>query len=111
MTFSFNSFSRIIFKPDHLFVNILNYECFVDQFKKIENNPSIIEIKRNVTADRKFSFEKVGFYEMEKLIQALNNKKAGVHLNIPTSILKKLRVIVQPLMEIWNNKIVDGKTS
>ena len=78
--------------------------------KKFENHPSIIEIKRNVTVDEVFSFEKVGVYEMEKLVQGLNNKKAGVHLNIPVSILKKVkRVIVQPLVAIWNNEIVTGK--
>ena len=56
--------------------------------KKFENHPSIIEIKRNVTVDKIFSFEKVGIYEMEKIVQGLNNKKAGVHLNIPISLLK-----------------------
>ena len=41
----------------------------------------------------------------------MNNKKTGIHLGIPTSILKKVkRVIVQPLREIWNNEIVNGKT-
>ena len=75
--------------------------------KKFENHPSIIEIKRNVTVDKKFSFEKVGGYEMEKLVQGLNHKKAGVHLYIPVSILKKVKgVIVQPLVTIWNNEIV-----
>ena len=43
--------------------------------KKFKNHPSIMESKTNVITDRKFSFEKVGFNEMEKLIQALNNKK------------------------------------
>ena len=41
----------------------------------------------------------------------LKTKKASTFMNIPVKQLKQvIDVIVEPLMQIWNNEIVDNKT-
>ena len=76
--------------------------------KKFESHPSIIDIKGKVTVENKFSFSKVGTGDIELEVKSLKTKKASTFMNIPSKQLKQVAdVIVEPLMQIWNNEIVD----
>ena len=78
--------------------------------KKFENHPSIIDIKDNVTIENKFSFSKVGIGDVELEVKSLKTKKATMFMNIPSKLLKQVvDIIVEPLMQIWNNEIIDNQ--
>ena len=78
--------------------------------KRFENHPSIIEIKEKVTVKAKFSFLKVEISDIRTEIRNLDTKKAGTFLNISANQLKQVEdVIVEPLMQIWNNEIIDNE--
>ena len=77
--------------------------------KKFESHPSIIYINEKVTVENKFSFSKVRICDMVLEIRNLKTKKASTFMNIPTKQLKKdTEIIEEPLMQIWNNEIVDN---
>ena len=78
--------------------------------KKFESHPSIISIKDNVSVISKFSFSKVNKFDIESEIKSLKPNKASTFFNIPAKQLKQVvRVIVDPLKEIWNNEVIDNK--
>ena len=61
-----------------------------------------------MTVGTKFSFSKVGIGDIELEVKCLKTKKASTFMNIPTKYLKQaVKIIVEPLMQIWNNEIVD----
>ena len=77
--------------------------------KKFESHPSIIDIKEKVSVETKFSFGKVGIRDIELEVGNLKTKKASTFMNIPVRHMKQvIEIIVEPLMQIWNNEIVDG---
>ena len=78
--------------------------------KKFEVHPSIIQIKEIVAVETSFSFSKVGIGDIEFEVKSLKTKKASTFMNIPAKRLKQVvEIIVEPLMQIWNNEIVDGR--
>ena len=78
--------------------------------KKFESHPSIISIKDNVSVISKFSFSKVNKFDIESEIKSLKPNKASTFLNIPAKQLKQVvRVIADPLKDIWNNEVIDNK--
>ena len=78
--------------------------------KKFGHHPSILDIKRNVSIETKFSFTEVGLDEMITEINNLNAKKAGTFMNIPVNILKEsVDIVAQPLTDIWKFEIIMGR--
>ena len=78
--------------------------------KKFGHHPSIIDIKKNVTITKKFSFTEVGITEMITEINNLDAKKAGTFKNIPVKILKEaVDIVAQPLTDIWKFEVVLGR--
>ena len=74
---------------------------------KFKDHPSILEIKKHVVNDAKFSFSRVTEKEMIKQIEVLNTKKSGTFMNIPTQKLKDAKEeIAKPLTLIWNEQIL-----
>ena len=55
-----------------------------------------------------FSFSNVSIGDIELEIRSLKTKKTSTFMNIPTKQLKQvIDIIVEPLMQIWNNEIID----
>ena len=78
--------------------------------KKFEVHPSIIDINEKVDVEEKFSFSKVNLCDIEFELKNLNTKKATTFMNIPAKVLKQVKDIIgEPLMQIWNNEIIDNK--
>ena len=78
--------------------------------KKVESHPSILAIKNNVEVNATFSFSKVTTKDMLSKIKQLNPRKSGTFINIPTSLLKKVKdVDAEPLAKIWNTEIISNK--
>ena len=78
--------------------------------KKFETHPSIIDIKEKVIVENKFSFSKVGIGDIQFEVRSLKTKKAGTFMDIPSKLLKQVAdIIVEPLMQIWNNEIIDNQ--
>ena len=100
-----------IIENRYLITETNNEKCDVNEaITKFKNHPSIINIKDNVTTEIEFSFSNVNIDEMKLEIKCLNGKKAGTFMNIPTKQLKQVTdIICQPLMNIWNNEIVQNK--
>ena len=74
---------------------------------KFKDHPSILEIKKHVVNDAKFSFSRVTEKEMIRQIEVLNTKKSGTFMNIPTQKLKDAKEeIAKPLTLIWNEEIL-----
>ena len=70
--------------------------------KKFGHHPSIIDIKRNVTVESKFTFTAVDVAEMKAEINNLNVKKSGTFMNIPVKLLKDaVDIVAQPLTDIF----------
>ena len=60
--------------------------------------------------ESEFSFSKVGINDIEIEVKTLKTKRASTFMNIPAKQLKKVAdIIVEPLMQIWNNEVVDSK--
>ena len=78
--------------------------------KKFENHPSIIDIKRMVDLDiNLFCFFKISEADIKQELQSLKTGKASTFMSIPTKHLKQVvDIIVEPLVEIWNNEIIDN---
>ena len=77
--------------------------------KKFDNHPSIIDIKRMVDLDSKFCFFKISGADIKQELQGLKTGKASTFMSIPTKHLKQVvDIIVEPLVEIWNNEIIDN---
>ena len=63
-----------------------------------------------IIVETKFSFTEVSITDIELEVRDLKTKKATTFVNIPTKILKQaIKVIVEPLMQIWNNEIISNK--
>ena len=78
--------------------------------QKFQHHPSIIDIKKHVIVDEKFSFWSVDAEEMTDEICKLNEKKAGTFMNIPVKILKEaVDIVAEPLSQIWKMEIIEGK--
>ena len=78
--------------------------------KKIENHPSILNIKELIDIDTKFSFSKLNNADIEHELKSLKTGKATTFLNIPVKQLKQvIEIIVDPLTEIWNMEVIDNK--
>ena len=79
----------------------------MDAVKTYESHPSIIEIKRHIVVDTKFTFSPVTIEDIHGEFKALNIRKATRHMNIPTKQLKEVMDIVdKPLQAIWNDQIL-----
>ena len=77
--------------------------------KKFENHPSIIDIKRMVDLESEFVFSKISGADIKQELQSLKTRKASTHMSIPTKHLKQvIDIIIEPLVEIWNNEIIDN---
>ena len=77
---------------------------------KFDNHPSIVSIKENVKIDRRFSFSEISVDAIQIEIKRLDQKKPGTFMGIPTRQLKQaIDVVSEPLMHIWNHKIVQNK--
>ena len=49
---------------------------------------------------------------MKTEIRNLNPKKAGIHLNIPSKILKEVEdMVTAPLLQVWNDEIIEAEIS
>ena len=77
---------------------------------KFKDHPSIIEIKKHVDNNVKFSFSNVSEGDIIKQIERLNVKKSGTFKNIQTRTLKESKEeVAKPLMQIWNTEVVLNK--
>ena len=75
-----------------------------------EFHPSIMSIKENVKIDFMFSFSKVNASDIRSEIINLKTNIAGIFMNIPTKQLKQgCKVVCEPLMEIWNEEVIQNK--
>ena len=75
--------------------------------KKIEDHPSIRDIRENVSVAQGFSFTKVTSEDMRLKIKALDIRKSGTFMNIPAIILKQVDEIAsEPLAHIWNDQVI-----
>ena len=82
----------------------------MSQTCKTDNQPSILEIRKHVDNNVKFSFSTVTEDDMLKQIERLNVKKSGTFKNIPTKTLKESKFeVAKPLMLIWNTEVVQNK--
>ena len=76
--------------------------------EKFEFHPSIINIKRHVHIDVRFSYSPITQKEIENEIAALDPKKNGGC--IPTKLLKEISPLVsKPLANIWNTQLIRDK--
>ena len=91
--------------------NTRNLEDPVEKaLKRVENHPSINDIKQNINLDSKFSFSKVTGADIDKELKSLKTKKASTFLNIPVKHLKQvIDIISEPLVQIWNNEIIENE--
>ena len=65
--------------------------------KKVENHPSIIDMKENVTPEANVSFSIVAISHIQTEIRKLDTNKAGTFSNISAKQLKQVEeVIVEP---------------
>ena len=77
---------------------------------KFKYHPSILDIRKHVQMQQKFSFWGVDAEEMTIEINSLNEKKAGTFMNIPVKILKEtVDIVAEPLSQIWKNEILGGR--
>ena len=90
---------------------LLNYTNPVEiALKKLENQPSIVDIKNKVTVEAKFSFSKVKISNIKTEINNLDTNKAGTFSNVSAKQLQQVEdVIAEPLMHIWNKEIIENK--
>ena len=87
--------------------NISGIEKAIEKFKM---HPSILSINEKVKTDSNFSFIKIGLNEIKSELKALNGKKNGTFMNIPAKQLKlAVKIVSEPLMQIWNVQIVENK--
>ena len=78
--------------------------------KKFGHHPSIIDIKRNVTVESKFTFTAVDVAEMKAEINNLNVKKSGTFMNIPVKLLKDaVDIVAQPLTDIFKSELIQKR--
>ena len=78
--------------------------------KKFEIHPSILEIKKLVSVNTKFSFFKVSVSEIDSEIKGLKPNIACSLLGIQAKFLKQVvDIIVEPLMNIWNREIIENQ--
>jgi hypothetical protein len=78
--------------------------------KKFECHPSIIDIKEKVAIENTFSFSNISVRDVEIEVKDLKTKKANTFMDIPAKQLKQvIQIIVEPLMQIWNNEIIDNR--
>ena len=57
--------------------------------------------------EAKFSFSEASICDIELEVKSLKTKKASTFMNIPPKQLKQVTdIIVEPLMQIWNNEII-----
>ena len=79
--------------------------------KSFEMHPSILDIKRVVKNETKFTFHEVDIQTIKLELTKLEIKKIGTYMNIPTKHLKQsIDIISEPLQKIWNNEIIDKMT-
>ena len=77
--------------------------------KQSESHPRILDIKEHVSVETKFSFSKVDISDIKAEIKNLDTNKAGTFSNIPAKQLIEVgKIIVGPLMVIWNNEVIDS---
>ena len=87
--------------------NISGIEKAIEKFNR---HPSILSINEKVKTDSNFSFIKIGLNEIKSELKALNGKKNGTFMNIPAKQLKlAVKIVSEPLMQIWNVQIVENK--
>ena len=74
-------------------------------------HPSIISIRENVRIEGEFSFSIITANDIKKN-EIINLKpKAGTFMDIPAKQLKQMcDIVCKPLMMIWNEEILKGKT-
>ena len=75
--------------------------------RKFENHPSVQAIKQSISANKDVCFSNAEVSDILKDTTALNHKKNGTFVNIPTKRLKEMSGICAPtLNDIWNNEII-----
>ena len=78
--------------------------------KKFESHPIILDIREKGSIENIFSFSKVNLEDIELELRNLKTKKASTFMSIPAKQLKQVaEIIEEPLMQIWNNEIIDNK--
>ena len=84
-------------------------DSYIDKcITKFQSHPSIISIRKHVHVTEHFQFSPITAEDIGKEIKMLNPQKNGG--SIPTKILIEMRHIVcQPLADIWNSEIIEGK--
>ena len=77
----------------------------IDDIEKIVNQyPSILKIKENVTLKDRFKFKDINSNEINKKILELNPKKASIKNDMPPKILiQSNEIVLDYLAEIYNN--------
>ena len=103
--------SKLDINENNAILNNTKHLCDPDPVKKALNkfndHPSILEIRKNVKNELKFSFTPVTEADMIKEIETLDEKKSGTFMNIPTKILKEAKEeAAAPLAQIWNNEVI-----
>ena len=107
-----NNISSLGITENRFLLSAINTELSdVDEaIAKFAVHPSITGIKENVRTDTRFSFSKVNAEEIKLEIKNLNSRKPGTSMDIPAKQLKQtIDIIAEPLMNIWNNEIVESK--
>ena len=62
--------------------------CVKQIIKKLENHPSIVEIKKNIKLVEKFTIKEATVSDINTLLKSVNAKKATESDNIPLKLVK-----------------------
>ena len=83
----------------------------LNAIKKIENRPSILEIKIQISSNVAFpfSFRKVTLTEIINEIKNLDESKAAQSNDIPTKVIKENDIFATYITENFNNMIENSK--
>ena len=87
---------------------ILHHDPKLNAIKKIENHPSILEIKKQIPSDVAFpfSFRKVNLAEIINEIKNLDESKPTLSNDIPTKVIKEnYDIFATFITENFNNMI------
>ena len=87
---------------------ILHHDSKLNAIKKIENHPSILEIKKQIPSDVAFpfSFRKVNLAEIINEIKNLDESKPTLSNDIPTKVIKEnYDIFATCITENFNNMI------
>ena len=94
-------------KNSYLLTDTISNDPISNIIEKYKNDPSIINIKENITQSR-FSFREISLTEISNELININCKKSTTHNNIPPKVLKDtVDICSNVLHKLINSAIKD----